>query len=411
MKTTDRLSKTQTGLNRRHFLSGASTLAAAGWVIGTAGDWALSPAWASTDGPIKIGVGQDLTGGLAALGTGAWQVAQLWAEQKNAAGGILGRPIELHLEDFKSDPARAVSASRRLVGQKEVDVVMGGIFSSTREAIKNTIIGRGETLYIYPQQYEGGDCTEHLFVTGPVPDQQCALLIPYLMSQGAKRFAFIGQDYIWPRRLNEFARGVVEAEGGEVIFEEYFPFNHVEFSTLVSRVHNENIDCVFHSVVPTSLTPFTQQIYDSGFQREGGLLACTYYDEDMFGATPSETVEGIASCLDNYWSLDLPFNKKLWDAYYNRFADSKLWMGQTSTAQWRGMQLFEQAVIRSNGDLSLEALSAAMDGASTDEAPGGPAQIVPGTGHCQMNMYVGVNRGGTFEVVQSAEMMPSGQCG
>ena len=140
------------------------------------------------------------------------------------------------------------------------------------------------------------------------------------------------------------------------------------------------------------------------------MLACTYYDEDLFAATPSETVEGIVSCLDNYWSLDLPFNKKLWDAYYDRFADSKLWMGTLSTGQWRGMQLFEQAVIRSNGDLSLEALSAAMDGASTDEAPGGPAQIVPGTGHCQMNMYVGVNRGGTFEVVQSAEMMPSGQC-
>ena len=55
MKTRDRRSKTQTGLNRRQFLSGTSTLAAAGWVTGTAGNWALSPAWASTDGPIKIG--------------------------------------------------------------------------------------------------------------------------------------------------------------------------------------------------------------------------------------------------------------------------------------------------------------------------------------------------------------------
>jgi urea transport system substrate-binding protein len=56
--------------------------------------------------------------------------------------------------------------------------VRGGISGITRQAIKDPIVSRGRTPYIYPQNYEGTECTKDLFCTGPTPTQQCDALIP-----------------------------------------------------------------------------------------------------------------------------------------------------------------------------------------------------------------------------------------
>ncbi len=60
-------------------------------------------------------------------------------------------------------------------------MVFGGIYSSTRQAIKGPAVVEGKTLYIYPEQYEGQECDPLIFCTGPVPAQQVEPLIPWLM--------------------------------------------------------------------------------------------------------------------------------------------------------------------------------------------------------------------------------------
>ena len=69
-----------------------------------------------------------------------------------------------------------------------VDVVVGGIYSSTRQAIKRPVVDQAETLYLYPEQYEGQECHPLIFCTGPVPAQQVEPFFPWLMQQtGAKQ--------------------------------------------------------------------------------------------------------------------------------------------------------------------------------------------------------------------------------
>ena len=103
----------QNRITRRGFLRGTSALAAAGWVsAGTT--WVLQPDWAHAAGPIKMGVATDITGAIASSGNANWQTARFEVKQINDAGGILGRPIELFLEDTASDPGTAVGNVRRL---------------------------------------------------------------------------------------------------------------------------------------------------------------------------------------------------------------------------------------------------------------------------------------------------------
>src|SRR5258707_12859578 len=62
--------------------------------------------------------------------------------------------------------------------------------------------------------------------------------------------------------------------------------------------------------------------------------------------------------------------------------------GTASTGMYRGIKLYEVAVKATNGDLSREAVSAAIDKATLANGPGGGVQMVPGKMHCKMNMYV-----------------------
>ena len=188
-----------------------------------------------------------------------------------------------------------------------MDVVLGGITSAMRQAIKDPIVNRGRTLYIYPQLYEGQECTKFLFNTGPTPAQQCDRLIPYLIKTlGKKRFAMPSANYVWPQLLNKYARKVIEANGGEVVFEEYYPLDQAEYSATIGKIRDGKVDCVFNTIIPPGLQPFVKQLYESGFQKNGGVLSCVYYDENLLNYHPAQEMEGLvsaASTTSRRWTI------------------------------------------------------------------------------------------------------------
>jgi ABC-type branched-subunit amino acid transport system substrate-binding protein len=405
------------GITRRHFLSGASALTAAGWVAGFTGGWVLRPRWAHAAGPIKMGIATDITGAIAPSGNANWQVAQFAVEQINTAGGILGQPIELYLEDTASDPKIAVGNVRKLIQDRKVDVVLGGITSAMRQAIKDPIVNRGRTLYIYPQLYEGQECTKFLFNTGPSPAQQCDRLIPYIMKTlGKKRFAMPSANYVWPQLLNKYARKVIESNGGEVVFEEYYPLDQAEYSATISKIKEGKVDCVFNTVIPPGLQPFVKQLYESGFQKNGGVLSCVYYDENLLNYHPANEMEGLISCLDYFQAVDDPFSQKLQQAYSKKFPDTKYLFtaGSASTGMYRGVKFYEEAVKATGGKLGREEVAAALDSAVLKEGPGGGAAMVPGHYHSKMNMYIAVCKseaGKTrYDVIDKADMVDPREC-
>ena len=88
------------------------------------------------DQPIKVGVVTDQTGPLSIMGVANANVARMVTDDINAAGGLLGRPVELHLEDSETTDSVGEAKARKLVQQDRVDVILGGIYSSMRLAIK-----------------------------------------------------------------------------------------------------------------------------------------------------------------------------------------------------------------------------------------------------------------------------------
>jgi branched-chain amino acid transport system substrate-binding protein len=399
-------------LSRRRFLSnfafttGAIATGVGSWVIPA--DWANAAA-----GPIKVGIGTDITGAMAYAGNADANVARMVIKDINDKGGLLGRPIELHIEDTASNEAVAVGNVRKLVQRDKVDMVLGGVTSSMRNAIKDPIVTRGKTLYIYPQLYEGKECTPYIFCTGPTPAQQCDEFIPWLIKNGGKRFALPSSNYVWPHTLNAYARKLIEANGGEVIFEEYYPLDQVEFSASVNKVISNKVDVVFNTIIPPGVGPFFKQLSEAGFLKNGGRLACVYYDENTLNINQPDEIEGLASCLDYFKVLakDDPVSGRIQAEYDKRFPGKFLLAaGSAATGTYRGLKLWEAAV-KEAGKLDRESVAAALDHAKISEAPGGPAEMVPGKRHCKMNMYTAVAKAGNYEIVaRSSGLVDPKEC-
>jgi ABC-type branched-subunit amino acid transport system substrate-binding protein len=392
-------------LNRRRFL-GNFAFASAALATG-AGSWVIRPDWANAaEGPIKVGLATDLTGPIAFAGNPNANTAKWVIKQINAAGGLLGRPIELYIEDTASNESIAVANVRKLIQRDKVDVVVGGITSSMRNAIKDVIVGRGKTLYIYPQLYEGKECTPYLFCTGPTPAQQCDELIPWLIKNGGKRFAMPSANYLWPHTLNAYARSVVEANGGEVVFEEYYPLDQIDFSSTVNSVISNKVDVVFNTLIVPGVGPFFKQLYEAGFLKKGGRLSCVYYDENMIGVNQPDEIEGLASCLDYFKAVtkEDPGSAKIQAAYDEEYPGSKYLLsgGVAATGVYRGLKLWEAAVNEA-GKVDRDSVAAALDHAKIAEGPGGPAEMVPGKRHCKMKMYTAVTKGGNYEIVAQSD--------
>jgi branched-chain amino acid transport system substrate-binding protein len=336
------------------------------------------------------------------MGGAQANAATLVVDEINASGGVLGRRLELILEDSATDDAQAAAKAAKLVQDDHVDVLLGGIFSSTRQAIKGPAVEEGQTLYIYPEQYEGQEHHPLLFCTGAVPAQQVEPLIPWVMQgAGARTFYLPSADYIWPRVMNRKLHEVASANGGEVLGEEYHPVDHADWAETVERINSSGAQVVFNTTVPPGCLSFLEALCASGFTERGGRIITTYWDENLASAVPPEHIEGLYGCIDYYQTVDDPISRQLLDRYNARFpAGPQFSAGSGCTGIYRGLKLWEAAVAEA-GSLDQAAVVAALDHAKIAEGPGGPAEMVPGQHHVRMNIYIAQVRNGTLNVVES----------
>ena len=360
---------------------------------------------------IRVGVITDLTGPLSFMGVANANVAKMVIDGINAKGGLLGRKVDLYLEDSATTDSAAEAGARKLVEQDRVDVIFGGIYISTRQAIKGPAVVKGKKLYIYPEQYEGQECDPLIFCTGPVPAQLVEPIIPWLMqTTGAKKFYLPSADYIWPHVMNKKVRAVATANGGAIVGEEYFPLDQTEYGKTIEKIISSGAEVVFNTIVPPGLGPFFEQLYNSGFTKRGGHLVCTYFEENLLNFLPAAHTEGLYSCLDYYQDASEPFSKELLKQYNHLYpGGARFTAGSASTGMYRGLMLWAAAV-KEAGSLKQEDVIKALDHARITEGPGGPAEMVPGQHHVRMNMYIAQANNGNFKTVKNLGIIDPKEC-
>jgi urea ABC transporter urea binding protein len=188
-------------------------------------------------GAIKVGILHSLTGTMTASERPLQDLMVMLIEQRNAKGGLLGRPIEPIIMNPRShDPAYGEQACV-LIREHKVAAIFGCWTSASRKEVL-PIVERENSLLFYPSQYEGEEASPNIYYLGATPHQQAVPAINYLCAQGYRRFFLIGTDYIYPRTTNAVLKGYLASQGvsGSDVVERYTPFGRRDWQSVVEDI-------------------------------------------------------------------------------------------------------------------------------------------------------------------------------
>lgn len=351
---------------------------------------------------IKVGVVVALTGIIASDGQGLLGAIKLWRDEVNAAGGLLGKKVELIVEDSATDPKTANEKAKTLVGQN-VAMVVGPIISAERSAVYPVVTQAGIPL-LYSTFYEGGAYDDLMFITGEVPEQQTEKFVPWLVENYGRRFYFVGSDYEYPRGTNEKAKAYLQAAGGEVVGEEYVVLGTTDFSSVIARIKAAKPDVVFNNVIGTDAIAFSKQFYAYGLSRET-TFASTVHMETYIDAIGPEASEGILVCFGYFENLDTPANKQFVEAY--RKVEPKIRITTITEAGYAALHMWSEAVKKA-GTTEGQAVRKAMEGI-TIGAPEGKMTMRAHDHHSTRPSYVAQVKNGEFVVIKDFGVLEPGK--
>ncbi|MEK9720093.1 MAG: transporter substrate-binding protein, partial [Quisquiliibacterium sp.] len=189
---------------------------------------------------IKVGILHSLSGTMAISETALKETALMTIEQINKAGGVMGKKLEPVVVDPASNWPLFAEKARQLLTQEKVAVVFGCWTSVSRKSVL-PVFKELNGLLFYPVQYEGEELEKNVFYTGAAPNQQAIPAVEYLMSKdggSAKRFVLLGTDYVYPRTTNKILRAFLKSKGvaESDIMEEYTPFGHSDYQTIIAKI-------------------------------------------------------------------------------------------------------------------------------------------------------------------------------
>lgn len=197
--------------------------------------------------PIKIGVVQPLTGGVAFDGNNVLKGAKLAVKEINDAGGVLGSPIELVIGDGACKPAESVSAAEKLITADKVPVIMGAFCSGATQAVmplaEKSQIPLVTGVSSLPKLTEAGN---KWFFRNAETDAMLAVAFSKSLYSDLKfkSVFFLAANDDWGRGTVDSFKHVLEGLGAKTVGTEFFEYSHADFYTLLTKVRAANPDLI-----------------------------------------------------------------------------------------------------------------------------------------------------------------------
>ena len=226
------------GIGRRTLLKGA---AAAG-ALQVASPFIIA---ARAETPIRIGLVDPLTGVYAAVAQNEVTGAKLAVEQINAKGGILGRQIELLVEDSANDVGTGVQKARKLIERDQVSFLIGDVNSGVAQAIAQ-VSSEKKILHVvsggHTDTITGKDCKWNVYRVCNTTSMEANSISDLLFEQYGKKWHFITPDYAFGHTLQEAALANLQRLGGTMTGNELTPLGTTDFSAYLIKAPAANPD-------------------------------------------------------------------------------------------------------------------------------------------------------------------------
>jgi len=345
-------------------------------------------------GEIKVGILHSLSGTMAISEVSVKDAELLAIEEINAKGGVLGKKIVPIIEDGASDWPTFAEKARKLISEDKVATVFGGWTSASRKAMLPVFEELNGLLW-YPVQYEGLEASPNIFYTGATTNQQIVPSVTWLLENRGKKFFLLGSDYVFPRTANKIIKAQLQAEGGEVVGEEYTPLGHTDYSTIISKIKQANPDVVYNTLNGDSNVAFFKQLKDAGITAQDLTTLSVSIAEEEIRGIGADVLEGHLAAWNYYQTTDTPENKAFVEAYKAKYGEDRV-TADPIEAGYIAVYLWAAAVEKA-GTTDVDAVREAAKGIEWN-APEGKVTVDGDNQHIYKTVRIGeVQADGMFK--------------
>ena len=365
--------------------------------------------------PIKIGVLHSLSGTMAISETTLKDTILMMVEELNAKGGLLNRPVEAVVVDPASNWPLFAEKARELLEKDQVAAVFGCWTSVSRKSVL-PVFEELNGLLFYPVQYEGEESSRNVFYTGAAPNQQAIPAVEYLMSEdggGAERWILLGTDYVYPRTTNKILRAFLHAKGvsDNDILEQYTPFGHSDWQTIVSDVKDfasaGKPTAVVSTINGDANVPFYKELASQGISAEDIPVVAFSVGEEELSGLDTEPLVGHLAAWNYFMSVDNDTNANFIEKWHEFIGSEDRTTNDPMEAHYIGFQMWVQAV-KQAGTTNVDAVRQAMYG-QTVAALSGYDSVMNTNHHLSKPVMIGeIQPDGQFDVVWQTDEVVKG---
>ena len=361
---------------------------------------------------VRLGLMPPLTGVVGMYGAEIARAGQIACAEVNQSGGVLGRPLELVIEDDGSLPESAIAAAARLVDQHHCAAIIGNLLSNSRIAVAYQVAEPRRVPYLNFSFYEGSILSHYFFHFAALPNQQIERMIPYMRNRYGPRMFFAGNNYEWPRGSIDAAKRALEQSGGQVVGEEYYPIgaSGSDIERLLDQVAESAADVFVPYFAGADQTHLLTRFSERGLKNRMAVVM-GHYDEAMASKLPPEVREGFYSSNTYFMTLDTPENRKYLAQLATQPGVNGIWphgngiLTNFGEGAYLCVKAFAKAANQA-GSLDAEALVKALETIAVS-GPQGAVQMDPASHHARVNTCLSrCQEDGSFAIVEQFGAIP-----
>ena len=243
--------------------------------------------------PLRIGMVDPLTGVYAAPAQNEVTGAKLAVEQMNAKGGILGRPVELLVEDSANDVGTGVQKARKLIERDQVTFLIGDVNSGIAQAIAQ-VTSEKKVLHIvsggHTDTITGKDCKWNVYRVCNTTRMEANSVSDLLFNKYGKKWHFVTPDYAFGHTLQGALDVNLKRLGGTVTGNELTPLGTTDYSAYLIKARAANPDVLLLLVQGSDMINCLKQIVQFGIDKQIHVAGTQQELESLEGLPPEARI-------------------------------------------------------------------------------------------------------------------------
>ena len=308
--------------------------------------------------------------------------AQVAVEELTRQAGIDGRKVQLIMIDAAVEAAEPIEEIiNDLIDMGAIDAIVGMHISAIRQRLSKVV--RQRVPYIYTPLYEGGETTTGLFAIGETPQEQLGPAITRLQDiYKPRKWALIGNDYVWPRSSHSYAKSHLKSFDVDVVMESYVPFGLSSMKPVVEALDASGADAVLVSLVGQDAVNFNRMFGRMGMHKSMIRLSCAMEENGLMacGAGNLERLFAVSSYFGAVATEANAAFKERYHALHGDFAPALNALGQST---YEGLH-YLASLLHDHGDLWR--VSSTRDGLPVRYSSG--RTLLGGDGNARPSVYL-----------------------